>query len=166
MDDSSLWIGSIEALGESSPNILEESKHSAEIARFCLDLHFPILHICYVSEIQMLMAFGVQANLPYVLWTVGYNTTFLLGYLVLEIGLFGQNPDSDSIIDAVPPLLEAINSNGLAIFLVVRILHHQYHLDPPGRSSLRPPVSRQSSSLSPLQGFSSHSRRGRWLLAA
>ncbi|KAK4685828.1 glucosaminylphosphatidylinositol acyltransferase, partial [Tremellales sp. Uapishka_1] len=56
------------------------------------------------------------SNLPYVLWVAGYNTSFLLGYLVLEIALF---PSSDR---AVPPLLEAINSNSLSVFLIANLL--------------------------------------------
>jgi phosphatidylinositol glycan class W len=57
-----------------------------------------------------------QANLPYVLWLAAYNTTFLFGYLVLEISLFSSGGTP------VPPLLEAINNNGLAVFLAGNVL--------------------------------------------
>jgi GWT1 len=58
-----------------------------------------------------------KANLPYVLWTVSYNTSFLLGYLVVYSLFF---PDPNTYYDeAVPWTLEAINRNSLAIFLLV-----------------------------------------------
>ena len=59
-----------------------------------------------------------KANLPYVAWVAAYNTSFLLGYLVIEINLF----PSPAPRQAVPPLLEAINRNGLAVFLVANLL--------------------------------------------
>jgi phosphatidylinositol glycan class W len=62
----------------------------------------------------------IQANLPYVLWIVAYNTTFLIGYLFIQI-LFFPSPNTP-YDDAVPWVLEAINRNGLAIFLVVRLV--------------------------------------------
>lgn len=57
------------------------------------------------------------ANLPYVLWTTAYNTSYLAGFLALELGLF---PDGGA--DACPPLLEAVNRNGLAVFLIANLL--------------------------------------------
>ncbi|WVR00286.1 hypothetical protein IAU59_007429 [Kwoniella sp. CBS 9459] len=53
------------------------------------------------------------ANTPYVLFIAGYNTLFLLGYLLLETYLPSQH--------ATPPLLEAINKNGLVVFLVANL---------------------------------------------
>lgn len=50
------------------------------------------------------------------LWVAAYNTTFLFGYLVIEISLFSSGGN------AVPPLLEVINKNGLAIFLAANLL--------------------------------------------
>jgi len=52
-----------------------------------------------------------------VLWTVAYNTTFLLGYLTVQT-IFFPNPNT-LYIDAVPWTLDAFNRNGLAIFLLV-----------------------------------------------
>ncbi len=69
------------------------------------------------SALQAYIAVGLtclQANLPYMLWVAAYNTTFLLSYLVIEL-LF--SPDRP-----VPSLLEAINENGLAIFLAANLL--------------------------------------------
>ena len=92
-----------------------------------------------------------MANLPYVVWVAAFNTTFLTGYLVLDLAFFAS-PLSRSVyspysklkvhpaqdvrgragrgsgeatagMDAgggsAPPLLEAINKNGLVLFLLV-----------------------------------------------
>ncbi|KAK8853133.1 hypothetical protein IAR55_003834 [Kwoniella newhampshirensis] len=53
------------------------------------------------------------ANTPYVFWVAAFNTTFLFGNLLLELALSESN---------IPPLLEAINKNGLVIFLVANLL--------------------------------------------
>jgi glucosaminylphosphatidylinositol acyltransferase len=52
-----------------------------------------------------------QANLSYILWVAAFNTTSILIYLVLEIVLK----------TSTPPLLEAINKNGLIIFLLANV---------------------------------------------
>lgn len=52
------------------------------------------------------------ANLSYILWVVNYNCIFLLGYALTE-KLTGPMLSS---------ILEAINSNGLAIFLVANLM--------------------------------------------
>ncbi|KAF3994152.1 hypothetical protein FT663_00122 [Candidozyma haemuli var. vulneris] len=52
------------------------------------------------------------ANLPYVLWVVSYNAVFLLGYDLVE-RLTG--PLSSTVLDA-------INANGLATFLLANLL--------------------------------------------
>ena len=66
------------------------------------------------SRTKLLIA---QANVTYVLWVTAYNTSFLFGYLALELSLFPIHST-----EAVPPLLEAINANGLAVFLVANVL--------------------------------------------
>lgn len=73
-----------------------------------------------------LSLFGFQvsrrfANLPYVLWITAYNTSYLAGFLALELALFPAG-HSDGQRDACPPLLEAFNKNGLAVFLVANLL--------------------------------------------
>jgi hypothetical protein len=78
-----------------------------------------------------------KANLPYVLWTVSYNTSFLLGYLVVYVLFF---PDPNTHYDeAVPWTLEAINRNSLAIFLLVFFPHFNAnvgkHIDWDNKSS-------------------------------
>lgn len=52
------------------------------------------------------------ANFSYVMWVVNYNCIFLLGYALVEM-LLGPMLSS---------ILEAINNNGLAIFLVANLL--------------------------------------------
>ena len=51
------------------------------------------------------------ANLPYIVWIAAYNTTFLFGYLLIS-----------DIHPITPPLLEAINRNALAIFLIANLM--------------------------------------------
>ncbi|KZT08215.1 uncharacterized protein LAESUDRAFT_757895 [Laetiporus sulphureus 93-53] len=84
-------------------------------------------------------------NLQYILWVAAYNTSFLLGYLVLDL-LFFASPSSRSRYSPysklkvkpdpavlstsertlraaarAPPLLEAINHNGLVLFLLANL---------------------------------------------
>ena len=88
-----------------------------------------------------------MANLQYVIWIAAYNSTFILGYLVLDL-VFFPSPLSRSVYSptsklkvhpnatrhelgaergkeaaagggGAQPLLEAINKNGLVLFLLV-----------------------------------------------
>ncbi|KAK9462327.1 GWT1-domain-containing protein [Lipomyces oligophaga] len=65
------------------------------------------------------------ANLPYVLWVTSYNLLYILMYLLVEV-LFFPVPDAPSAElsydEMVPWGLEAINKNGLAIFLLANVL--------------------------------------------
>jgi glucosaminylphosphatidylinositol acyltransferase len=86
-----------------------------------------------------------QANAPYVLWVAAYNASFLTAYLALDIIFFSHAPSrshSRTSSNALSPksagrvelqpgtqpprktamLLEAINLNGLPLFLLVRII--------------------------------------------
>ncbi|KAA8898941.1 hypothetical protein TRICI_006435 [Trichomonascus ciferrii] len=58
------------------------------------------------------------ANLPYILWTVSYNTAFLALYVAVEALVFGKHYYYGI---CVPTSLDAINLNGLAIFLLANI---------------------------------------------
>ncbi|TXT11139.1 hypothetical protein VHUM_01890 [Vanrija humicola] len=58
------------------------------------------------------------ANLPYVVWTAAYNTTALALYLAIELWFFPPSSDAPPC----PPLLDAINRNGLVVFLVANLL--------------------------------------------
>ncbi|KAL7284819.1 hypothetical protein ACG7TL_002129 [Trametes sanguinea] len=89
-------------------------------------------------------------NLQYIIWVAAYNTTFLLGYLVLDL-LFFPSPLSKSVYSptsklkvhpdpdmlkatrhskgpeageggSAPALLEAINKNGLVLFLLANVM--------------------------------------------
>jgi phosphatidylinositol glycan class W len=58
------------------------------------------------------------ANLPYILWTVSYNTAFLALYVAVEALVFGKHHHYEL---CVPTSLDAINFNGLGIFLLANI---------------------------------------------
>lgn len=75
--------------------------------------------------------------MPYVLWTAAFNTSFILGYLLVQLAFSvpaGQDdarsadkaPVSGKIA-GLPPLLQAANRNALVVFLSVsspfRLLH-------------------------------------------
>lgn len=94
----------------------------------------------------------IQVNLPYVAWICAFNTTVILGYLLLDL-VFFPSPLSKSIYSptsklkvqpdptllnhgrrnyrggddtaTAAPLLEAINKNGLVFFLLVRPSAHR-----------------------------------------
>lgn len=81
-------------------------------------------------------------NVQYIVWVTAYNTTFLLCYVLLDLAFFSAphntsyyspvsklkvRPDPAlaerrkyAIAWAVPPLLAAVNKNGLALFVLVR----------------------------------------------
>ncbi|BEJ11363.1 hypothetical protein CspHIS471_0107850 [Cutaneotrichosporon sp. HIS471] len=59
------------------------------------------------------------ANAPYVLWTVAYNASYLAGYLFIEIWMCDPRPGHAD--RACPPLLDAVNANGLAVFLLANL---------------------------------------------
>ena len=64
------------------------------------------------------------ANLPYVLWTVAFNTTqitafYLIEYLFFSTGKYASLSEEARYIQATPRVLEAFNKEGLPVFLVV-----------------------------------------------
>ncbi|KAJ8508122.1 hypothetical protein ONZ45_g9591 [Pleurotus djamor] len=84
-----------------------------------------------------------MANFQYILWIAAYNTSFILGYLLLDLYFF-PSPLTKSVYSPTsklkvpvesttalqllgnqlgnpPPLLEAINKNALALFLLANI---------------------------------------------
>ncbi|KAK9469254.1 GWT1-domain-containing protein [Lipomyces arxii] len=64
------------------------------------------------------------ANLPYVLWVTSYNIMYILLYLLVEVIFFptGEIVSDIKYEDAVPWSLEAVNENGLAVFLLANVL--------------------------------------------
>ena len=81
--------------------------------------------------------FSLQANLPYILWIVAFNTSFVLAIYFLDMIFFPtrisklkdpsdpsgkrilQEDPTASTSKSAPALLEAINKNGLVVFLIV-----------------------------------------------
>ncbi|KAK9358361.1 GWT1-domain-containing protein [Lipomyces starkeyi] len=64
------------------------------------------------------------ANLPYVLWVTSTNIMYILMYLLVEVIFYPScdlTPES-KYEDAVPWGLEAVNENGLAVFLLANLL--------------------------------------------
>ncbi|KAJ6625123.1 GWT1-domain-containing protein [Mycena sp. CBHHK59/15] len=80
-----------------------------------------------------------MVNLMYVLWIAAFNTSFILGYLLLDM-LFFPTPSMSKVEPSsvlaqasghhqaliaptmgAPPLLQAINTNGLPLFLVANV---------------------------------------------
>ncbi|KAF7329250.1 GPI-anchored wall transfer protein [Mycena kentingensis (nom. inval.)] len=82
------------------------------------------------------------ANFPYVLWIAAFNTSFILAYLVLDMAFYPappiRKPRASSVAPAAgyfdepkpgfvsspaqaPPLLEALNKNGLPVFLLANV---------------------------------------------
>ncbi|TIA89674.1 hypothetical protein E3P99_01958 [Wallemia hederae] len=59
------------------------------------------------------------ANLPYILWTVAFNTSFLTLFLLIDLINF-KTPSRQAV--AVPGMLQAISNNGLALFLIANVL--------------------------------------------
>ena len=58
------------------------------------------------------------ANLPYVLWVSAYNTGFLLCYAIIDKYM---SPEWLSYESRIPISLDAINSNGMVMFLLANV---------------------------------------------
>ncbi|KAG9293785.1 hypothetical protein G9A89_019123 [Geosiphon pyriformis] len=61
-----------------------------------------------------------MANLPYVLWVAAFNTTSLLFFQLIELLLFPNYWKTSK--KALPDIMEAMNFNGLGVFLVANLL--------------------------------------------
>ncbi|KAG0697135.1 GWT1-domain-containing protein [Suillus ampliporus] len=78
-----------------------------------------------------------MANISYILWVAAYNTSFILGYILLDMVFFPTrtskirdptDPSGKRLLieekgpkSSAPTLLEAINKNALIMFLLVRL---------------------------------------------
>ncbi|KAF0540860.1 GPI-anchored wall transfer protein 1 [Gigaspora margarita] len=58
------------------------------------------------------------ANLSYVFWVIASNTTFLVLFQIVEITFFEYWKNERNL----PFIIEAVNSNGLAVFLLANLL--------------------------------------------
>ncbi|KAF6767261.1 GWT1 [Kalmanozyma brasiliensis GHG001] len=59
------------------------------------------------------------ANLPYVLWVVAFNTSFLLAYVLVYLWVLQPAEGQDGV---TPGLLEDVNRHSLTVFLVANLL--------------------------------------------
>ncbi|KAJ8296251.1 GPI-anchored wall transfer protein 1 [Rhodotorula toruloides] len=68
------------------------------------------------------------ANLPYVLWTVAFNTSFIFAYLMIHLAVASSSSSPSSpatasnLASKSPAIFHAINQNGLVVFLVANLL--------------------------------------------
>ncbi|GAA5990615.1 hypothetical protein JCM10908_003156 [Rhodotorula pacifica] len=71
------------------------------------------------------------ANLTYVVWVAAFNTTFLCLYLILHLALASTSGSTDRVHERrgrgggggeAPAIFEAINRNGLLVFLAANLL--------------------------------------------
>jgi phosphatidylinositol glycan class W len=97
-----------------------KGNHSRYKTVLCLLASSAFHSVLLWFSLQWLTASRRLANLPYVLWVTSYNTFFISLYVLVEALLF---PSSYNIAysNTVPESLEAVNSNGLAIFLLANI---------------------------------------------
>ncbi|BGP22465.1 phosphatidylinositol glycan, class W [Rhodotorula toruloides] len=71
---------------------------------------------------------SAAANLPYVLWTVAFNTSFIFAYLMIHLVVASSSSSSSSpavasnLASQSPAIFHAINQNGLVVFLVANLL--------------------------------------------
>ncbi|POY76079.1 hypothetical protein BMF94_0802 [Rhodotorula taiwanensis] len=62
------------------------------------------------------------ANLTYVVWVAAFNSTFLAAYLILHLTLVGRASGKADSMGSAPAIFEAINRNGLVVFLVANLM--------------------------------------------
>ena len=63
-----------------------------------------------------------MANLPYVLWVVGFNNAQVLLFALVEVVCFDTQAQLEQEGQGQSEITAAFNSNGLAVFLVANLL--------------------------------------------
>ncbi|EKM57256.1 uncharacterized protein PHACADRAFT_172903 [Phanerochaete carnosa HHB-10118-sp] len=132
------------APGPRIPNRRENDKTATELCSYAV-LWWTTLGVLSWMDIGGGMSRRV-VNLRYTIWIAAYNTTFLLGYLLLDL-VFFPSPLSRSVYSptsklkvqpdtvlmnhdrtdgrgtpSAPALLEAVNRNGLLFFLLANVI--------------------------------------------
>lgn len=54
------------------------------------------------------------ANLPYIMWVITFNFGFILAFVIIDAEFIGNGSGT-----TVPKIFDAVNANGLLLFLVV-----------------------------------------------
>ncbi|KAG2183751.1 hypothetical protein INT43_006762 [Umbelopsis isabellina] len=57
------------------------------------------------------------ANLPYIMWVITFNFGFILAFVIIDAEFIGNGSGT-----TVPKLFDAVNANGLLLFLVANLL--------------------------------------------
>ena len=63
-----------------------------------------------------------MANLPYVLWVVGFNNAQVLLFALVDAVCFGGEAPQTEPAQGRSEIMAAFNSNGLAVFLIANLL--------------------------------------------
>jgi len=111
-------------------SVRQNDKTATELSGYAV-LWWALMGLC--SLLKLDGGNGVSrrmVNLSYILWVCAYNVTFILAYLLLEMAFFPGPSFSKRkktnqplpTAGAIPhPLLNAINKNGLAVFLLANV---------------------------------------------
>ena len=99
-----------------------KSKHDKRDKLLTILLSYSILYwtLLGITKLLKLPISRRFANLPYTLWIISFNITFLTMFLLIDIINF-KLPSSQQF--STPRILNAINNNSLIIFLVVSVLN-------------------------------------------
>lgn len=62
------------------------------------------------------------ANLPYVLWVVAFNTSFLLCYVLVYLFVLQPVEQGEKVEGVTPVILEDLNRHSLTVFLIANLL--------------------------------------------
>ncbi|KAK9238625.1 GWT1-domain-containing protein [Lipomyces kononenkoae] len=107
----------------SSPGALAASRKAMLTYLFIAGMGHVTLFLICTKGLNMPVSRRL-ANLPYVLWVTSTNIVYILMYLLVEVIFYpSADPKSESSFENVVPWgLEAVNENGLAVFLLANLL--------------------------------------------